>query len=192
MLLGQPASEIFYWMTYTGNAWQTRLILFVLNPTNFFGLASIQTRIERKTDYYLYESIELETRKLILPQKFPVRLSAVLCALHLPISVMWRMWLSTNFDFNLKTNPISISRCSIDVFCTHSPWYRWYRINRYSVGTINFDVNKSNINIKRRAFQPKNLLISNIQTTILTYNLRLSSSCDHYFTRILYVPTYYY
>lgn len=147
---------------------KTRLILFVLNPTNFFRFG-INPNTNRKENRLLYESIELETRKLILPQKFPVRLSAVLRALHRPISVMWRMWLSTNFDFNLKTKPFSISRYSIDVFGTHSPWYRWYCINRYSVGTIHFNVNKSNIRKKkRRAFQPKNLLISNIQIKILT------------------------
>jgi len=133
---------------------KTRLILFVLNPTNFFGLASIQTRIERKTNYYTNRS-NSKRENWYYHKSFPSAVKYGFPCIHRPISEMCRMWLSTNFDFNLKTKPFSMSRYSIDVFCTHSPWYRWYCIIRYSVGTIHFDVNKLNINIKRRTFQPK-------------------------------------
>lgn len=80
MLLGQPASEIFYRMTCTGNAPRNPFYSVCSKSNKFFRFGINPTRIERKTNFY--ESIELETRKLILPQKFPVRLSAVLSELH--------------------------------------------------------------------------------------------------------------
>lgn len=118
-LLGQPASEIFYWMTCTGNARRNPFDSMCSKSNNFFFLVWHQSNTNRKVNR-LYTNW-LETRKLILlPQKFPARLSTVLRALHRLISVTWRMWLRTNFDFNLKTKKFSINRYSIDLLSSYA------------------------------------------------------------------------